>query len=275
MLKQKLIQIGLTDYEASIYTLLLEKGPSTAQKIYTGTSINRVTTYNVLESLMRKGLVSSLDMAKKKVFIPEHPKQLIEFLDTKKKNLEHEKQQINFNQEKLKELIPELDIIYQSIGEKPKVRFFEGGEGIKHIQELLIESSKDTTKQVYEIFNEDHTKELDKKIGLDVHHRTKMIAKSMKENISSVAIYTYADEKNRLSMDFYPPNVDLNFVDQKTHPIESSIVLQDEKVAIITKNMTGILIENKDIGTTLRSVFELAVEALKIKNANHHRNGPA
>ncbi len=259
LLKQKLVQIGLTEYEATIYTLLLERGSATAQKIYTATGINRVTTYNVLENLTKKGLVSSLDMEKKKVFIPEHPDHLIDFLENKKKNLEDEKQDLANSQVKLKDFLPELGLIFQSIGDKPKARFLEGVEGIKIMRETMLQSSLQSSKAVYEVFNEEMTKDLDKRIGIDVGHKNKVLEKLMKENSGSVAIYTTSNVDGKLSSENYPANVSLHYVDPKKFPILCELVIHEDKVAIITKNMNGILIENKEVGQTLRSLFELAL----------------
>ena len=86
MLEKSIIKLGLSDKESKVYLASLELGPSTAQIISNKSNVNRATTYVVIESLMKMGLMSTYDEGKKTFFIASPPEQLMKYL----KNRENE-----------------------------------------------------------------------------------------------------------------------------------------------------------------------------------------
>ena len=68
MLKNNLIELGLSEKEASVYLASLELGASSVQKISQQAKINRATTYVIIESLSKKGLMSTMEKAGKIFF---------------------------------------------------------------------------------------------------------------------------------------------------------------------------------------------------------------
>ena len=65
MLKEQLEKIGLAEKEAKVFLASLELGSSAAQKIAKKAEINRATTYVIIEKLMKKGLMSSVEKGKR------------------------------------------------------------------------------------------------------------------------------------------------------------------------------------------------------------------
>ncbi|HEX9113717.1 MAG TPA: helix-turn-helix domain-containing protein, partial [Nitrospirota bacterium] len=53
--------LGFTDSESKIYLISLEMGPSSVQDIAKKADVSRVTTYAVIESLAKHGLMSTLE----------------------------------------------------------------------------------------------------------------------------------------------------------------------------------------------------------------------
>jgi len=84
-LEKDLQQIGLSEKEAKVYLASLELGPSTAQTIAAKATVNRPTTYVMIESLIKRGLMSSFQKGKKRFFVAGKPTQLLYLLDAKKK----------------------------------------------------------------------------------------------------------------------------------------------------------------------------------------------
>ncbi|MDZ4385041.1 MAG: helix-turn-helix domain-containing protein, partial [Candidatus Moranbacteria bacterium] len=76
MLEKDLQEIGLNEKEARVYLSALELGQSTVQDIAKKALVNRATTYFVIESLMKSGLMSSFQKGKKQYFVAADPDRL-------------------------------------------------------------------------------------------------------------------------------------------------------------------------------------------------------
>lgn len=123
----QLINLGLTDKEAKTYLASLELGTSSIQKIAEKAKVNRATTYVIIEDLIKKGLVSSFEQGKKTYFAATHPSQLLRIVREKQVELKQAEENLE------KEILPELLSIHNVAEDQPKVRFFEGKEGIEAI----------------------------------------------------------------------------------------------------------------------------------------------
>jgi sugar-specific transcriptional regulator TrmB len=121
---EKLQKIGLNLNEAKIYLALLELGEAQAGKISKESQINRTTTYDGLERLIEKGLVTFVIEANKKVFRPVAPERLLD--------------QVKEREKTIQEILPELNSIFKESKEKEESDIFRGRKGIKSIlQEIL------------------------------------------------------------------------------------------------------------------------------------------
>lgn len=114
---ETLNQIGLSDKESTIYLLALELGSTTILNISKHTVINRSTIYTVIESLLKRGLMSVEIKGFKKRYIAESPDRLEFIFEQKKKQL-------------LK-AIPFLNELYQHDSNQSFIRYYEGIEAIK------------------------------------------------------------------------------------------------------------------------------------------------
>lgn len=77
-LEQELIAVGLSDKEAKVYLAALSLGEATAQQIAAKATVSRPTTYVIIESLAKQGLISSFDKGKKRYFAAARPEKLHE-----------------------------------------------------------------------------------------------------------------------------------------------------------------------------------------------------
>jgi len=83
MLKDDLIEIGLTQNEATVYLALTETGPSTTGPVIKRSGMYRVIVYDTLDKLAQKGLVNHSFKNKRKVFAAEPPQRIVEMLKGK------------------------------------------------------------------------------------------------------------------------------------------------------------------------------------------------
>ena len=78
--KEILQELGLSEAEAKVYLALLETGSTLAGQIIKKTGLHRGTTYQILQRLKEKGLVSSIIKGKKQYFEPASPDRLMDVL---------------------------------------------------------------------------------------------------------------------------------------------------------------------------------------------------
>lgn len=246
MLEQNLMRIGLSEKEAKVYLASLELGPAPVQKIAAKAHVNRATTYVILEGLMKKGVVTIYDQGKKRYFVAEGPASLKNIIAQQQKELD-EKTDL------LKHLHAELQSVHNILPNKPVVKFYEGKEGLKTlIQERHEEGHKHVDivsplEDVVTLFTPEESEE----------HRKKRIEKQSTRRV----IYS----TNDMSKDIKFELADVKKVDHQKTPFSADIAVYGNKVSIsvLKGHVSGIVIENKAVADTMRSLFELANESAK------------
>ena len=91
MKKENLVKtledLGLTENESRVYFASLSLGPSTVQRIAKASEVKRTTTYSVIESLQKRGLININVSGFKKTYVAESPEKLERMIEEKKENL--------------------------------------------------------------------------------------------------------------------------------------------------------------------------------------------
>jgi len=116
---QILEQIGLQETEARFYLAALELGQASVRDIAAKAGISRTNAYDVFSRLLEQRLVTQVGAAANKTMLvaAEPPDQLTELLDSRRKKLDI--------------LLPELRSLHNRASGKPRVRFYQGPDGIK------------------------------------------------------------------------------------------------------------------------------------------------
>ncbi len=129
--------IGLTKGEITVYLTLLKLGETTTGKIIEEAQISSGKIYEILNKLMKKGLVSYIIKEKTKYFTASSPNRILDFLHEKEKELE--------TKEKLLEKeLPFLLELKKSKKEKYETTLFKGFKGI---QTAIFEALENLTKE--------------------------------------------------------------------------------------------------------------------------------
>jgi HTH-type transcriptional regulator, sugar sensing transcriptional regulator len=247
MYEKELISFGLSEKESKVYLAALELGAETAQNLAKKAGINRPTTYVIIDSLKKRGLMSEVETGKKTHYLAETPERLEGLLNLFETELQYKKNEI-------KRILPMLSEIFATAGEKPRVRFFEGREGIKAIQDdfLTVKS-----KLVEGIVN------LDKISQFLPNFEDTYSEKRVKKGIKSNIIYCReagpmmgASDSSKLR--------EAKFLSTKRFPISADITIYDDKIALLAYKAKpiSVIIENKEIAETLRSIFYILWERL-------------
>ena len=126
-------KFGLGEKRAKVYLASLELGPATAAEIAQKSGVKRATTYVEIESLMEAGLMSTYEHNKKTLFSAESPEAL-------KRILKSQEEKLKSAADSLEGILPALLSMHTYAEEKPKVRFFEGKDGLIAIQDEFIKT---------------------------------------------------------------------------------------------------------------------------------------
>lgn len=115
-------EIGLTESEAKVYLALLELGESTRGDIVDKAGIAGSKVYELLEKLQVKGFVSIHIEKRVKHFKATNPKQILRYLEERKKRI--------FElEEKAHAFLPALTTLFESSAEEQEVELLTGLKG--------------------------------------------------------------------------------------------------------------------------------------------------
>jgi sugar-specific transcriptional regulator TrmB len=134
-IESTLENIGFTKNEIKIYLSLLELGLTTTGSIIKKTRIHTSKVYDGLERLSEKGLVTYIVKANTKHFKAVSPDRLLDFLENKKKRLDKQEKEI-------KEILPELKLKQQLVGDETEAEIFKGWKGMNTVYRMLRDTLK-------------------------------------------------------------------------------------------------------------------------------------
>ncbi len=137
MNEQLLEEIGLTKGEIKVYHTLLKIGETTTGKIIDEAQISSGKIYEILDKLIKKGLVSYIIKDKTKYFNAASPNRILDYLHEKEKSLKQKEEAF------LKEL-PSLLTIEKSGKKEYETNLFKRFKGI---QTAIFEALQDMTKK--------------------------------------------------------------------------------------------------------------------------------
>lgn len=236
--KSILKQIGLTDHEITVYTALLELGDSLASKIGEKIGMNRTHAYDILDSLIKKGLVSYIIRNNRKYFKAAHPDRLVDYLKEKEKSIKEQ-------EEKIKQIIPELLALQKPAEEETKVEIYYGKEGIKTVYNDILKRVKEyyilgATGKIAEIL----------KYYFPQHEKQRIKSKiRLKLLFNETARGKDIAEKRRF--------VEIRFLPSEfSSPIPTTIY-NDRVIILVWTEPLAIVIENREVTETYKKYFDL------------------
>lgn len=145
-LEKELERIGLNEKEAKVYLAGLALGQATAQQLAAKATVARPSTYIAIESLTQKGLMSSFQKGKRKMFVAADAKHLSFVIEAKRKQLEEQEEVAKRIAERLEKRAT------KSESSEISAEVHEGHAAIAYVQGLLREHSG---SEAFEIFNEE------------------------------------------------------------------------------------------------------------------------
>ena len=237
MLTDLLQHYDFTEREAKVYIAGLSLGSAPGSTIARHAGEKRVTVYAILKELIKRGIFTSIVRDEITYFSPISPEQLAHIYEEKYTTL--------------KERLPELSAIMETVGNKPKMRYYEGVEGIKHLYNELLE----TSQPIFAFLSDDG--DIDSK--LQHYLNNEFIPKRIKKQIpaSVIASEKTSGEYQQATKEKYTT---IKTVKEDILAFEGEIVLYGESSILCalysTKEMIGYSLQSKQLYKTLKSVFD-------------------
>ena len=236
-LLSELQKIGLTQKESAVYVACLELGEGNIQQITDKSGVKRATVYDVVSALKSKGLLSMTRRKKKHYYYAEDPRSMEGILEEKKKTL--------------KDILPELLSMANFIEKKPKIRYFEGDEGLKEVYKDTLrypgtEMVAWGSEKAVECFDQEFLS------GIYVPARVekKIFARAIAMANQVMQGYQANDTAQLRKIKLVPANQFPFSVEIDVYGTWSVAIFSfEEKLALI--------IESEKIHSTMRSIFEL------------------
>lgn len=228
--------LGLLDSEIKVYKASLRIGATTVVDLAKKTNLSRQAIYTAIQNLIDRGLMSTIQSGKKRLFTAEDPDRLLEYA-------KHREDELRKQIGDLKTVLPELKL--QSGGEKPVVRLYEGKEGVRALMEKV---KSDRPKEFVEISDTEHLYEAISAEELEP------IRKAIFANHPKFrGLYTTKGTGTKSEQKLLP---------EKYHDFKSNILVYNDQVALVTfeGKMYSIIIESKLLAETMRILFDLAFE---------------
>ncbi len=234
--------LGLRETEGKIYMALLELGGGYVSVLARRAKLPRVNCYHTLENLAKKGLVSFITKDNIRYYSAEPPQKIANMMEEKALYA--------------KKILPELLSITNTLALKPKIKYFEGAEGLKNILEDTLTAKK-------ELLGYSNLKGASELMG---DYIQQYAVKKMKKKLKTRIICPSSREAFLYTKKYYPQNfppelIEILYVNPKEFWFEHEITIYDNKVAVISLNpeeLIGMIFESSVYARSQRAIFNLA-----------------
>jgi len=251
MLQESLQKLGFSNKEAGLYIQMVHLGAQPVSVLAKHAGLNRTTAYDLLETLMARGLVTFTKKKGRTLCQALHPSQLVNFLEREKQEFERK---ITRQKRVAEEILPELISLENPNSTKPKVTFYEGENGLREAYEDTLTSHEpirayanveDMHKGLPNFFPEYYFRRaVEKKIA---------IRAIMPDNKGSRDRTKYDAKERRKSI----------LIPQSKYDFSPEINIYDDKVLIASwREKLAIIIQSREIADFHKKMYELCWQSL-------------
>ncbi|OHA21243.1 MAG: hypothetical protein A2849_00390 [Candidatus Taylorbacteria bacterium RIFCSPHIGHO2_01_FULL_51_15] len=233
--------LGFSEKEATVYVALLELGRGTVTEIARRAGINRTTGYDILDSLAGKGVVNISGKEPKQEYAAEPPEAVVQYL---KKELGVAKERI----EKAEDFLPRLRSVHATQN-RPRIKFYEGTEGLKQVYEDTLTSSE----PIRAYANADEVQK-----GIP-NYFPEYYKRRARKGISIRAIFPQTTAGIARSAFDFEEKREVAFVPADKYYFSPEINIYDNKVMIASwREKLGVIMESAEIADAMKKIYELA-----------------
>lgn len=231
---------GLSSKQVALYLACLKLGSSSVYKIAKIANLPRSTSYEGLEVLKKRKLVSSFRKKNIIYYNAESPNQIIE----------QAKEKVNL----LENVLPELNSMYSSIKKQPTIRLFEGADGMKVILKEIVNEAKEikgfsSAENMFSVL---------------VDYWPIYLQKRIKNKIPAKILYSEspkARERKRLG----PQQLREVRILPKKYKLQGLVVIWNDKVGFFTfsEKPIAVIIASRELAQTQKILFDFIWESLE------------
>jgi sugar-specific transcriptional regulator TrmB len=236
-----LAALGLGEKKARVYLTLLHLGNASASEIARRSGVKRPTVYDLMSDLMHKKLVTETFSGRKRRFTAEDPANLAELPRQQAAVIER--------------LMPELQSLYSRSPRKPKIRFYEGAEGVRRANEELLRSREKqyfyfgSVREMVEITGQAYLEDFVKRrvaAGITSH-----AIRVKNKEVSATCMKGSAGNKRNLR--FFTQDIPGDIV---------GLYVFDNKVVISSalKESYGMVVESRELATLMKALWRMLWE---------------
>lgn len=240
--KKILEQIGIEGKKADVYLSCLELGGATAYLIAKKIGLKRPTVYDIINQLMKEGLVYKSIKGSVKYFFPADPEMLLRKIKEKEDNV--------------KSILPMLQNLYNSPKTKPFIRYFEGKEGIREMYEDSLRSCK-KGDEILAYVGEDV-------LACVPDYTEKYVKRRVEKGIRLRGIYKQDAKINEYIAKNIEQLRESKVLPPEEFPISNETNIYKNKIAIASygHERFGMIIESEEIARSQKAIFELVWRGL-------------
>lgn len=211
-IKPQLQSLGLEVNESKVYLTILEIGEGFVSNIAKRSGVNRINCYNILDNLVKKGLILSSSKQGYQSFSALPPRVLLNSIE--EKFLE------------AKQILPQLETLYKSKEFRPTVNYYDQPEQIDKVIKNMLESDDElmgytSLKNLVENFKETVTKGI-----------------STRKKRAKILVPNNDEEKNTIeelkSKKLLPPYFEILAINPKEFNFESGVFIYGKKIISIS-----------------------------------------
>lgn len=235
MIEEQLASIGLDEKERRFYLAILQLGSASVTEIAARAGVTRTNGYDLLARLEARGLVRQSTEDGPRVVVAEDPKVLISNWERTRTTLDG--------------LVPELRSLFNATASRPRIRFYEGAEGITRVLWETLECRSGVLLGIlsmHELLEIPGTDGMQRYIAERLKRRIRLrVLRSGGRETSKI----WASSKSELrEMRYAPPSIDLGM----------TMYINDETVSCLSSKREnyGLVIESAEFSALMRAMFE-------------------
>jgi len=244
---QTLKEIGLEENEITVYLKLLSIGTTSASVLSYQTGIPRSTTHNLCGQLAKKGLIHSAKNKNTTSYTSESPDKLQFLLDRQKTELDEKQERIN-------RIIGDLKIIENPDIMLPKVRFYDGFDGIKQVYEDTLKEKHDICAFEHSFRTDYVSEEMPKYI--DNYY----LPARLRQGLKAYVIMPETEKNIQCKKDDQKYSRQTKFISEIVFPIEVEVNIYGKKTAFLSyrkDEMFAMIIDSPGITCSMKAIFDV------------------
>ncbi len=235
--------LGLKKNKGSVYLAALEIGSGNVVEIAKRARLPRTTTHEIMQQLVDLGLVSYAVQGRARIYSAESPDKLKLLLKERERRVQT--------------ILPELRSLANTTGLRPRVRMYEGTEGVKTVFEDTLTVSD---KQLSGILSMEDLYQTPGKAFMDDYVKRRVASginlRVIRSQVKEVEETWPTSQTETRELRYTPAGLVFTM----------TLYLYDGKIGIIgtQKEHFGMIIESRDLYQTQKNLFETLWEVSKI-----------